>query len=176
MNVVEQTKWEITSRWKSKEFRPREGPSRHRELDTWMFVRAQNMVKLTVSHSVCSRAEGRWHRSFAVFQIHRTLKRALSMQDILKQIKKTCRGSILPVLETPCPDVLNLLPTLSWHSWTETLLWGSGCMLSDSPTHLGPCLGVCHVPEEFVVQEVVGEEELQNWIITRAPWMSRRKY
>ena len=41
-------------------------------------------------------------------------------------------------------------------------------MLSDSPTHLGPCLGVCHEPEEFVVQEVVGEEELQKQIITGA--------
>ena len=29
--------------------------------------------------------------------------------------------------------------------------------------------GVCHVPEEFVVQEVVGEEELQKQIITGAP-------
>ena len=29
-------------------------------------------------------------------------------------------------------------------------------------------LGVCHVPEEFVVQEVVGEEELQKQIITGA--------
>ena len=107
-----------------------------------------SIVELTISHLICSGEEGRWHHSFVVFQIH----------HIWDNIYMICLvhmvGWKVPVKGAFC---------LLWkHSvlmyWT--LVPHSSC-ITEQQKH-GYYRGEWDVPEEFIVEEVVREEELQK--------------